>query len=230
MRIVGFGAHPDDVEFFFFGLLHACQLNGHEIGWVVATDGRLGFTKGYGHLSQAELAALRRKEAVAAGELIGVRPVFLDWPDGSLTDDAATASCFAGLLQDLAPDLIVTHPANDYHADHRALSLALRRAAKGRVPILFAETMRGIDFEPMCYAGITAQFPRKLDAIRCHVSQSPEWMVQMVETTNAFRAMQCCLEAGHFAEAFRLGEDLELRDVQSLLPEGLVRPPAARMS
>jgi N-acetylglucosamine malate deacetylase 1 len=230
MRIVGFGAHPDDVEFFFFGLLYACQANGHEIGWVVATDGRLGFTKGYGHLSQTELASLRQKEALAAGELIGVQPVFLDWPDGALNDDAATVNRLAGLLQDLAPDLVITHPANDYHADHRALSLALSRAAKGRVPILFAETMRGIDFEPMCYADITVQFPRKRDAILCHVSQCPEGMVQMVETTNAFRAMQCDLQAGSFAEAFRLGEGLASSDVESLLPEGLVRPPAARMS
>ena len=230
MRIVGFGAHPDDVEFFFFGLLLACQANGHEIGWVIATDGRLGFTEGYGNLSQAELAGLRQKEAMAAGELIGVRPVLLDWPDGSLNHNAATVNRLAGLLRDLAPDLVITHPANDYHADHRALSLALSRAAKDRVPILFAESMRGIGFEPMCYANITAQFPRKRDAILCHVSQSPERMVQMVETTNAFRAMQCDLQAGSFAEAFRLGEDLALSDVEALLPEGLVRPPAARMS
>jgi N-acetylglucosamine malate deacetylase 1 len=230
MRIVGFGAHPDDVEFFFLGFLLACQANGHEIGWVVATDGRIGFREGYGHLSEAELAELRREEAIAAGELAGVRPMFLDWPDGAMKDDAASGSRLAGVLQDLAPGLIVTHPANDYHADHRALSLALTRAAKGRVPILFAEPMRGIGFEPMCYADITAHFPLKRDAILCHASQCPGGMVQMVELTAAFRAMQCDLPPGSFAEAFRLGEGLALSDVEALLPEGLIRSPAARMS
>jgi N-acetylglucosamine malate deacetylase 1 len=230
MRIVGFGAHPDDVEFFFFGLLLACQASGHEICWAVATDGRIGFRYGFGHLSEAELAELRRKEAIAAGELVGVRPVFLEWPDGAMKDDATTVDRLAGVLQELAPDLVITHPANDYHADHRALSRALSRAARDRVPILFAEPMRGIGFEPTCYADITAQFPCKRKAILCHVSQLPEEMVQMVETTNAFRAMQCGLQAGCFAEAFRLGEDLALSDVVALLPAGFVRTPAASMS
>ena len=230
MRIVGFCAHPDDVEFFFLGFLLACQANGHEIGWVIATDGRIGFRDGFGHLSEAELAELRRKEAMAAGELAGVRPSFLEWPDGAMKDDAATVDRLAGVLQDLAPGLVITHSANAYHADHRALSHALSRAAQGRVPILFAEPMRGIGFEPMCYADITAHFPRKRDAILCHVSQCPGEMVQMVETANAFRAMQCDLPAGGFAEAFRLGEGLASSDIEALLPEGLVRAPAARMS
>jgi len=230
MRIVGFGAHPDDVEFFFLGFLLACQANGHEIGWVVATDGRIGFREGYGHLTEDGLAALRREEALAAAGLFGVLPVFLDWPDGAMKDDAASESRLAGVLEDLAPDLIVTHPANDYHADHRALSLALTRAARDRVPILFAEPMRGIGFEPMCYADVTAHFPRKRDAILCHASQCPEGMLQMVELTAAFRAMQCDLPAGSLAEAFRLGEGLALSDVAALLPEGLLRAPAARMS
>jgi len=39
MRIIGFGAHPDDVEIFFFGLLAVYRAAGHEIGWVGATDG-----------------------------------------------------------------------------------------------------------------------------------------------------------------------------------------------
>ena len=42
MRIFGFGAHPDDVEIFFFGTLAAAKAGGAEIGWAIATDGSKG--------------------------------------------------------------------------------------------------------------------------------------------------------------------------------------------
>jgi N-acetylglucosamine malate deacetylase 1 len=230
MRVIGFGAHPDDVEIFFIGLLLSCQANGHEIGWVVATDGQLGVEPGFDRLTQTELGAMRRQEAITAANLIGVQPVLLGMQDGSLNSDTSLVSRLAEQISALSPDLAVTHAPNDYHADHRALSLALSIASSARVPILFADTMRGIGFEPACCVDITSQFPQKRDAILSHLSQLPERFVHLAETMNAFRALQCKLQAGNFAEAYRLGDGFALRDFESMLPAGRVRPPAARMS
>jgi N-acetylglucosamine malate deacetylase 1 len=230
MRVIGFGAHPDDVEIFFIGLLLTCQAHGHEIGWVIATDGRRGVEQGFRHLSQEELVTLRREEAIAAAELIGVQPVLLGLPDGSLEADAAMVNRLTEQIAFLSPDLLVTHSPDDYHADHRAVSLAVSTAAAARIPILFADTMRGIGFEPMCYVDITSHFPRKRDAILCHASQFPDRFVHLAETMNAFRALQCKLEAGSFAEGFRLAQSFTLADFQSMLPAGVVRLPAARSS
>jgi LmbE family N-acetylglucosaminyl deacetylase len=230
MRVIGFGAHPDDVEIFFIGLLLSCQAHGHHIGWVIATDGRSGFKHGFRHVSPGELAAVRREEALAAADLIGVKPVLLGLADGSLKADPETVDRLSEQIAILSADLVVTHSPHDYHADHRALSVALSIAAGTRVPVLFADTMRGIGFEPMCYVDITSHFPRKRDAILCHVSQLPERFVSLAETMNAFRALQCKLQAGSFAEGFRLGESFTLSDLASMLPSGFVLPPAARMS
>jgi len=231
MRVIGFGAHPDDIEIFFIGLLLTYQAHGHEIGWVTATDGGLGLEHDFGQLSQAELAALRREEAMTAAKKAGVEPVLLGLPDGSLNADALIVNRLAEQVAVLSPDLVVTHSPNDYHPDHRALSVALSATVRAaRVPILFADTMRGIGFEPTCCVDITSHFPRKRDAIRCHVSQLPERFVYLAKTMNAFRALQCKLEAGSFAEGFRLGESFALTDFQSMLPAGLVRLPAARIS
>lgn len=230
MRVIGFGAHPDDVEIFFVGLLLSCQSHGHEIGWVTATDGGLGVEQGFCHLSHDELSTLRRKEAVLAAELVGVQPVFLGLADGSLKADAIMVNRMAEQIAFLSPDLLVTHSPNDYHTDHRALSLALSIAVAGRIPILFSDTMRGIGFEPECYVDITSHFFQKRDAILCHVSQLPERFVYLARTMNEFRALQCGLGAGSFAEGFRLEEGFELSDVESMLPAGVVRSPAPRKS
>ncbi len=227
MRIVGFGAHPDDVEIFFAGFLLSCQAHGHEIGWVIATDGRLGFEGDFKRLSQAQLAAARREEALAAGQRAGVQPVFMGLPDGSLKADAELAARLAGQVEALSPDIAVTHSPNDCHADHRALSMALSAATGTKVPILFADTMRGIGFEPMCCVDITSHFLQKQDAILCHASQLPERFVYVAKTMNAFRAMQCMLPPGSFAEGFRLGEGLAPSSFEALLPAGYVRRLAA---
>ncbi|MBT6566373.1 MAG: PIG-L family deacetylase, partial [Candidatus Puniceispirillum sp.] len=42
MKIVGIGAHPDDVEIFFYGFLAACKARGDDISIGVATDGAAG--------------------------------------------------------------------------------------------------------------------------------------------------------------------------------------------
>ena len=52
MKIVGIGAHPDDVEIFFYGFLAACKARGDDISIGVATDGAAG-----GDNPGAELAA-----------------------------------------------------------------------------------------------------------------------------------------------------------------------------
>jgi LmbE family N-acetylglucosaminyl deacetylase len=226
MRIIGFGAHPDDVEIFFLGFLLSCQTRGHEIGWAIATDGRLGFEEGFRHFSTAELAELRREEALAAARGIGVEPSFMGLPDGSLKADAAMIGYLSEQVAALSPDLAITHAPNDYHSDHRALSVALSAAIGTRIPILFADTLKGVAFDPMYYFDITRFFPRKQDAIRCHASQLPERFVHLAKTMNTFRALQCNLPSGSFAEGYRLGNSVRSDAFESMLPDGLLLRPS----
>jgi LmbE family N-acetylglucosaminyl deacetylase len=213
MRIVGFGAHPDDVEIFFFGTLAAARNAGAEIGWVIATDGARG-----GDRPVEELRAVRRREAETAAALLGVTPVFLDRADGDLASDAEASKLVEAEILRLKPDLVITHAPNDYHPDHRALSRLVSDGARFRAPVLFADTLMGVGFQPSHYVDITAHFATKAEAIRAHVSQRPERFVAAAETWSRFRSLQCNAAEG-YAEAFRFEPVYPFSDVRALLPQ-----------
>ncbi len=225
MRVIGFGAHPDDVEIFFFGTLAAAQAAGAEIGWVIATDGSKG-----GDLDPDVLRRTRRREAQHAAAVLGVTPAFLDRVDGELAGDGDAAALIEAELARLKPDLVITHAPNDYHPDHRALSRLVRDAARFLVPVVYADTLMGVAFEPTMYVDVTSHIETKRDAIRCHSSQQPERFVEMSETWTRFRAMQCNAEAGRYAECFRFEPTFPFADVRALLPPAPACRPFGRRS
>ena len=218
MRMIGFGAHPDDIEIFFLGTLAVAHAAGQEVGWVVATDGAKG-----GDVDPMELRLIRRREAEDAGDLLDVSPVFLDRQDGGLENDPELVGSIEQCIADLSPDIVITHSHNDYHPDHRALSRAVKTAAGFKVPVLYSDTLMGVAFEPTIYVDITAQMQTKLRAIRKHLSQSPERFVAACEIWNRFRALQCNAAEG-YAEAFRFEPSYPYADIRALLPP----PPPVR--
>lgn len=219
MRIIGFGAHPDDVEVFFFGTLAAARSAGALIGWVIATDGSKG-----GNPPADDLGSTRRQEATEAAKLLGVTPVFLDRLDGALASDPEATKLVEAEIIRLKPDLVITHAPNDYHPDHRALSRMVIDGASFRAPVVFADTMLGVGFQPLHYVDITLHCSTKWEAIRAHRSQRPERFVAAAETWNRFRSLQCNA-AGGYAEAFRFEPVYPFGDVRELLPSAPpVRP------
>ncbi len=214
MYVLGFGAHPDDVEIFFLGTLLTYQQAGHRIGWVVATDGAQGI-----HAEASAQAQLRRSEAVAAGGLCGVAPIFLGRADGGLPVDDHLMAAVETVLLEHKPDLIITHPPEDYHPDHRALSRAVVDAARFRIPVLFADTMMGTGFTPDYYVDISAHSTTKAAAIRCHASQRPERFVEAASVLARLRALQCNTDQPEaMAEAFRFEPRHPFADPRDLLP------------
>ena len=63
------------------------------------------------------------------------------------------------------PDLIITHSENDYHADHKSLSLITKAAVSHYIPILYCDTLMGINFNPNYYVDITDYYESKKEAI-----------------------------------------------------------------
>ncbi len=216
MRILGCGAHPDDIDIFFFGTLAAARATGAVIGCLIATDGAAG-----GTAPGPELARQRHAEATEAAAGLGVTPIFLDRPDGGLAGDGEAAALLEAEIARFAPDLVITHAPEDYHPDHRALSRLVLDAARFRAPVLFADTLMGTGFQPTIYVDIAAHFDAKRTAIRAHHSQRPERFVGACETWNRFRALQCNAPEG-YAEAFRFEPCYPFADVRGLLPP----PPA----
>jgi len=213
MKILALGAHPDDIEIFMFGTLAAYAAQGAELTFAIATDGARG-----GAGDPVTLAKTRREEASAAAGLLGVTPRFLDFPDGALIADAALVATLKALIGEVGPDLAITHPPNDYHGDHRALSDGVRIAASFAVPVLHADTLGGTGFSPTHYVDISGHWDIKAKAIRAHRSQKPEQYVDRARIQNAFRAGQCNGEPGALAEAFRFEPVFPFADIRALLP------------
>ncbi len=226
MNVLAIGAHPDDIEIFMFGLLASCAARGDRIDYVIATDGARG-----GKGDPAALSAQRKAEAQAAADLLGARLHLLELADGELLADLALLRGLKAVIAATAPDFIVTHAANDYHGDHRALSEGVRIAASFAAPVVYCDTLRGVGFAPTHYVDITDHVEAKDRAIRCHASQDPERFVTASRRLSAFRASQANAPDGDHAEAYRFDPIFPFVDIRDLLPKApRVRPVVNRES
>ena len=117
LRVIAFGAHPDDAELKFAGTAALFAAQGHKVKLVAATNGDVG------HFAEAggPLAQRRRAEVQACHKKLGVETEVLDIHDGELMPDLETRRKFAGLIRDWQADIVLSHRPWDYHPDHRAV-------------------------------------------------------------------------------------------------------------
>jgi LmbE family N-acetylglucosaminyl deacetylase len=105
-RIMAIWAHPDD-EITCAGTLALAARHGAEITLVYLTAGEAAKDTGY---TREVLAEVRRKEAAAAGAMLGAKHVeVLDFPDGGLpaTDGRKARAAISALIKRHAPDTLV---------------------------------------------------------------------------------------------------------------------------
>ena len=212
LNITAIGAHPDDIEIFFYGTLAACRDRGDRVNLVVATDGAAG-----GDDPGPALAASRAIEAQRGLSRLG-DPILLELPDGRLGEASEAIQRLRDVVAETDPDLILTHAPEDYHPDHRALSQMVADIASFRCPILLADTLMGVGFDPQFYVDITAYGQEKEAAIMAHESQEPHRFAKAAEIMNRFRAGQCNAPDGDLAEAWRIDRRFPFADIRSMLP------------
>ena len=219
MKVLAIGAHPDDIEIFMYGILSCFKKNANEIFLTVVTDGSQG-----GKNVNNNLSGIRALETKKALKNLGILKL-LNLRDGNLGYLSNDLIKIKKNIDEIEPDLIITHYEKDYHSDHINLSKLVKQVASHYIPIIYCDTMMGINFNPCYYIDITEFYKEKIIAIRKHESQSPERFVNLIKLMNSFRAAQCNAPLGTYAEAYYYEKSFPFSDIRNLLPPSLkIRP------
>ncbi|MFQ5810311.1 MAG: PIG-L deacetylase family protein [Armatimonadota bacterium] len=126
LRIIQFGAHPDDCEIRAGGVGAMWAELGHHVQFVSVTNGDIG----HWQMSGGALAKRRTAEVKAAAEALGVeRSTVLDIHDGELMPTLENRRLLTRLMREWDADIVIGHRPNDYHPDHRYVGVLMQDAA-----------------------------------------------------------------------------------------------------
>jgi LmbE family N-acetylglucosaminyl deacetylase len=189
LRIIAFGAHPDDCDIRSGGVAAKWAAMGHKVRFVSVTNGDAGHHEQGG----GQLAMRRRAEAIEAGRRIGVDYVVLDNHDGELLPTLEIRQQIIRQIREWKADLVLAPRPNDYHPDHRYTGVLLQDAAfmvtvpnvvsdvpslrKNPVFMYFEDGFqKPAPFRPDVAIPIDDVIDKKIDALDAHVSQVYEWL------------------------------------------------------
>jgi LmbE family N-acetylglucosaminyl deacetylase len=203
LKVVVFGGHPDDPESGAGGLIATLTKQGHEVICAYGTAFRGGRT----FFDRPE-AEVRREEATAACKVLGAAPNFFPYANEKLQADGPTLKAISAWLDEVKPDIVVTHWPLDTHPNHHAVSSLVWQCykRKGGWSLYFFEVMTGqqtIAFEPDLYLDLAPVREVKKRALDEHRSQEPEAIWVAHERMHRRRGAECGVE---FAEAYSLVE------------------------
>jgi LmbE family N-acetylglucosaminyl deacetylase len=125
LRIICFGAHPDDCELQAGGVGALWAAQGHHVKFVSVTNGDIGHWREAG----GPLALRRKKEVEDASKILGTTVEVLDIHDGELMPTLEHRLKIIRLIRQWKADLVLSHRPWDYHPDHRNTSLLVQDAA-----------------------------------------------------------------------------------------------------
>jgi len=125
LRIICFGAHPDDCEIQAGGIGAMWAGKGHHVKLVSVTNGDIGHWREAG----GPLAKRRKAEAEHADEILGVTCEVLDIHDGELLPTIENRRLITRLIREWKADIVLGPRPNDYHPDHRYTGVLVQDAA-----------------------------------------------------------------------------------------------------
>ena len=189
LRVIAFGAHPDDCDMRAGGVAARYAAAGHKVKFVAVTNGDAG------HQSQGggALASRRRAEAQEAGRRIGVEYEVLDNHDGELLPSLDVRHQVIRRIRQWNADIVLGPRPNDYHPDHRYTGVLVQDAAymvvvpnvcpdtpplrKNPAFLYFSDRFqRPQPFRPDIVVSIDDVVEKKLHMLDAHVSQYYEWL------------------------------------------------------
>lgn len=125
LRIIVFGAHPDDCELKAGGMAAIWAAQGHHVKFVSTTNGDIG----HATMAGGPLARRREAEVKKAAEVLNIESEVLDIHDGEIMPTLENRRTFVRLIREWDADIVMGHRPNDYHPDHRYTGVLMQDAA-----------------------------------------------------------------------------------------------------
>jgi len=187
LRIICFGAHPDDAEYKNGGTAAKWAKLGHHVKLVSVTNGDIGHWR----MSGGVLAKLRTAEVKAASKILGSKAEVLDIHDGELLPTLENRRTIVRLIRRWKADIVISHRPWDYHPDHRYTGVLVQDAAfMVTVPYFCPDTphlkrnpvflyssdrfQKPYPFQADIAVSLDDVFEQKIDAVSELVSQNVE--------------------------------------------------------
>ena len=188
LRIIVFGAHPDDCELEAGGTAARWAKLGHKVKFVSVTNGDIG----HHEMAGAILARRRAAEVKRCAEILGIDTEVLDIHDGELMPTLENRRTITRKIREWNADLVITHRPNDYHPDHRYTGILVQDAAFMVIVPSFCPDVPALrknpvflyteddfkkpnPFEPDIVVPIDSVFDQKAACIDALESQFYEW-------------------------------------------------------
>lgn len=189
IRVIVFGAHPDDCDIRAAGTAAKLAEMGHKVRFVSVTNGDAGHQSEGGGM----LAKRRRGEAMESARRLGIEYEVLDNHDGELLPTVEIRKQVIRQIRLWNADVVIAPRPNDYHPDHRYTGVLLQDAAymvvvpnvtpevpplKKNPVFLYEEDrfQRPNPFRPDIAVDIDDVWAKKVSALDAHVSQVYEWL------------------------------------------------------
>jgi LmbE family N-acetylglucosaminyl deacetylase len=189
IRVIAFGAHPDDCDIRASGTAALFAKMGHAVKFVSVTNGDAGHQT----MSGAALAKRRLAEAKESARRLGIEYEVLNNHDGELLPTLEVRKEIIRQIRRWNADIVLAPRPNDYHPDHRYTGVLVQDAAymvvvpnvTPEVPALHKNPVflyyednfqRPNPFRPDIAVSIDEVVDKKTDALDSHVSQFYEWL------------------------------------------------------
>jgi LmbE family N-acetylglucosaminyl deacetylase len=189
IRVIAFGAHPDDCDIRAAGTAALFAKMGHAVKFVSVTNGDAGHQS----MSGAVLAKRREAEAKESARRLGIEYEVLHNHDGELLPTLEVRKEIIRQIRRWNADVVLAPRPNDYHPDHRYTGVLVQDAAymvvvpavtpdvpplhKNPVFLYYEDNFqRPNPFRPDIVVNIDSVIDKKTDALDSHVSQFYEWL------------------------------------------------------
>jgi LmbE family N-acetylglucosaminyl deacetylase len=190
LRVIMFGAHPDDCDIKSGGTAVKFAQAGHLVKFVSITNGNAGHQEIGGGI----LAKRRYQETQASMKRTGIAEYeVFDNNDGELLPTVEVRKQVIRAIRKWKADIVIAPRPNDYHPDHRYTGVLIQDAAYMVVvpnvvpdveplhnnPVFLYYTdgfQKPAPFRHDVVVAIDDVWQKKLDALDAHESQFYEWL------------------------------------------------------